>query len=96
MSDPGKPPPPPLDLPPPPPVGSGLGWFMAISGGVMLFLTLGCILAVNIGNSDGGLFLMAVIFGLPTLILGSILLWLGRRRLQRARLAAPASSELPR
>ena len=90
MSEPGKPPP--LHLPPPPPVGSGLGWFLAISGGVLLFLTLGCILAVNIGNKDFDLFLMAVIFGLPTLVLGSILLWLGRRRLRRARLAAPAGT----
>lgn len=87
MSEPGKPPP--LVLPPPPPVGSGLGWFLAISGGVLLFLTLGCILAVNIGNRDFDLFLMAVVFGLPTLILGSVLLWLGRRRLRRARQAMP-------
>lgn len=87
MSEPGQPPP--LVLPPSPPVGSGLGWFLAISGGVLLFLTLGCILAVNIGNRDFDLFLMAVIFGLPTLILGSILLWLGRRRLRRARQAKP-------
>ena len=87
MSEPGQPPP--LVLPPPPPVGSGLGWFLAISGGVLLFLTLGCILAVNIGNRDFDLFLMAVVFGLPTLILGSVLLWLGRRRLRRARQAMP-------
>ena len=83
MTDKPPPPPPPLVLPPPQPMGRGLGWFFAISGGVLLFLTLGCIVAVNIGNSDSGLFLMALVFGSPTLILGGVFLWLGRRRLKR-------------
>ena len=74
---------PPLATPLPPPKGRGLGWFFAISGGVLLVLTLGCILAVNIGNADFELFLMALVFGSPTLVLGGIFLWLGRRRLKR-------------
>lgn len=80
---PPPPPAPPTPAPPTPVRGRGLGWFFAISGGVVLFLTVGCIVAVNIGNADFELFLMAVVFGSPTLILGSIFLWLGRRRLRR-------------
>ena len=53
MSDPNAPapvPPPPPVHPPPPPKGRGLGWFFAISGSIVLVLTLGCILAVTEGN----------------------------------------------
>jgi hypothetical protein len=81
MSD--RPPPPPSPSPPPPPGGRGLGWFFLVSGGIVLVLTLGCILAVNIGNSDFELFLMALVFGSPTLALGGLFVWLGRRRLRR-------------
>ena len=77
-------------MPPPPPIhaaqppkGRGLGWFFAVSGTVVLLLTLGCILAVsgdNLMSEDGGL---AILCGSPTLILGGVFLWLGSRRLKR-------------
>ena len=86
MSDPAGAPPPPL--PPPFPPGEptknrALGWFFAVSGSVVLLLTLGCMLAVTDGNlfsEDGEL---ALLCGSPTLILGGIFLWLGSRRLKR-------------
>jgi peptidoglycan/LPS O-acetylase OafA/YrhL len=88
MSDPSGAPPPPLPppLPPapqPPPKNRALGWFFAVSGSVVLLLTLGCMLAVTDGNifSEDGT--MAVICGSPTLILGGVFLWLGSRRLKR-------------
>jgi peptidoglycan/LPS O-acetylase OafA/YrhL len=77
------PPPPPIHPPPPLEKGRGLGWFFAISGSIVLLLTLGCILAVTDGNlfSDyGGI---AILCGSPTLILGGVFLWLGSRRLKR-------------
>jgi len=88
MSDPsGVPPlplPPPLPpAPQPPPKNRALGWFFAVSGSVVLLLTLGCMLAVTDGNifsEDGS---MAIICGSPTLILGGVFLWLGSRRLKR-------------
>lgn len=83
MSDPTVVPPPPPVHPPQPPKGRGLGWFFAVSGSVVLFLTLGCILAVSGGNllsEDGTL---AILCGSPTLILGGVFLWLGSRRLKR-------------
>ena len=88
MSDPSALPPPfapqpPTGATPPPPPNRGLGWFFAISGGIVLFLTLGCILAVSDGNpfsEDGA---MALICGSPTLLLGALFLWLGTRRLKR-------------
>ena len=69
--------------PPQPPKNRGLGWFFAVSGSVVLLLTLGCMLAVSGGNlfsEDGGL---AFVCGSPTLILGGVFLWLGSRRLKR-------------
>lgn len=90
MSDPSGAPPPPLPpplppaLPPPqPPKNRALGWFFAVSGSVVLLLTLGCMLAVTDGNlfSEDGT--AAVICGSPTLILGGVFLWLGSRRLKR-------------
>jgi peptidoglycan/LPS O-acetylase OafA/YrhL len=75
------PPPPPVNLPPP--KNRGLGWFFAVSGAVVLLLTLGCMLAVSGGNlfsEDAGL---AFVCGSPTLILGGVFLWLGSRRLKR-------------
>lgn len=76
--------------PPPPPVhparpakNRGLGWFFAISGAVVLALTLGCVIAVTGGDlfgSNGG---VALICGSPTLALGGVFLWLGSRRLKR-------------
>jgi peptidoglycan/LPS O-acetylase OafA/YrhL len=88
MSDPaGASPPLPPPWPPPPPSGPaknrGLGWFFAVSGSVVLLLTLGCMLAVTDGNlfSEDGT--MALICGSPTLILGGVFLWLGSRRLKR-------------
>jgi len=86
MSDPVTAPPPPSWPPGPPqpaPPNRALGWFFAVSGVVVLLLTLGCIFAVSDGNpfsEDGGL---AVVCGSPTLILGAVFLWLGSRRLKR-------------
>ncbi len=54
MSDPSViPPPPPPTSPVPPPKSTALTWFFLISGGIVLFLTLGCILAVTEGNPFG-------------------------------------------
>jgi peptidoglycan/LPS O-acetylase OafA/YrhL len=86
VSDPAGAPPPPLPPPFPPaepPKNRALGWFFAVSGSVVLLLTLGCMLAVTDGNlfsEDGEL---ALLCGSPTLILGGIFLWLGSRRLKR-------------
>jgi len=87
VSDPVEraPPPPPVHPPPPPSDASrrGLGWFFAISGSIVLILTLGCILAISDGkpfSEDGELGLLC---GSPTLILGGVFLWLGARRLKR-------------
>ncbi len=85
MSDPSGALPPPLPPPlsPQPPPNRALGWFFAVSGVVVLLLTLGCMLAVIDGNSlgeDGG---VAVLCASPTLILGGVFLWLGSRRLKR-------------
>ncbi|HKH66157.1 MAG TPA: hypothetical protein VKA75_02200 [Reyranella sp.] len=86
MSDPTAPapvpPPPPVD-PPVPPKGRGLGWFFAISGSIVLVLTLGCILAVTEGNPLNEWGGVAILCGSPTLILGAVFLWLGSRRLKR-------------
>jgi len=86
MSDPSTPPsgpPPPPVFPPPPPKDRGLGWFFAISGSIVLILTLGCILAVTEGNLTGEMSGVAILCGSPTLILGGVFLWLGSRRLKR-------------
>ena len=75
MSDPNTPtpaPPPPPVFPPPPPKDRGLGWFFAISGSIVLILTLGCILAVTEGNLTGEMSGVAILCGSPTLILGAI------------------------
>jgi hypothetical protein len=82
VSDPSPPTPNPL-LPPDPPKSRGLGWFFAISGAVVLVLTLGCVLAVTGGDlfDDNGI--LAIACGSPTLILGALFLWLGTRRLKR-------------
>jgi len=87
MSDPTAAPPPapappggPAAVPPP---NRGLGWFLAISGAVVLLLTLGCVLAVSDGkpfSEDGA---MGLVCGSPTLLLGGLFLWLGMRRLKR-------------
>ena len=75
--------PPPFNsnLPPPPPPNRGLGWFLAISGGIVLVLTLGCVIAVSDGHSDD--FAMGLVCGSPTFALGGLFLWLGTRRLKR-------------
>ena len=84
MSDPDRalPPPPPVH-PPQPPKSRGLGWFFAVSGTVVLLLTLGCMLAVTDGNPASEMGGVAIVFGSPTLILGGVFLWLGSRRLKR-------------
>jgi peptidoglycan/LPS O-acetylase OafA/YrhL len=81
MSDP-TPAAPPIH-PPPPSSNRGLGWFFAITGSIVLILTVGCIVGVSDGrpfSEDGAL---AIICGSPTLILGGVFLWLGSRRLKR-------------
>ena len=88
MSDPTPappqaPPPPPSPVQPQPPKNRGLGWFFAVSGSVVLLLTLGCILAVTEGNIFGDMGGIAILCGSPTLILGGVFLWLGSRRLKR-------------
>jgi hypothetical protein len=84
VSDPSVvPPPPPPVNPVPPPKSTGLAWFFLISGGIVLFLTLGCILAVTEGNPFGEMGGIALLCGSPTLILGGLFLWLGSRRLNR-------------
>lgn len=84
MSDPSViPPPPPPVNPVPPPKSTGLAWFFLISGGIVLFLTLGCILAVTEGNPFSEMGGIALLCGSPTLILGGLFLWLGSRRLNR-------------
>ena len=88
MSD-RPPPPPPSKLPPDPPKSRGLGWFFAISGGILLVLTLGCVLAVSEGNPFSEMGAMAIACGSPTLILGAVFFWVGTRRLKQ-------TSEQPR
>ena len=86
MSDPtpqAAPPPPPVHPPPPPSSGRGLGWFFAVTGAIVLLLTLGCIIAVTEGNPFGEMGGVAILCGSPTLILGGVFLWLGSRRLKR-------------
>jgi peptidoglycan/LPS O-acetylase OafA/YrhL len=87
MSDPAAAPPaappPPTGPAPVPPPNRGLGWFLVISGAVVVFLTLGCVLAVSDGkpfSEDGA---MGLVCGSPTLLLGGLFLWLGTRRLKR-------------
>ena len=83
MSDPSVPVPPPPPVHPPPPKGRGLGWFFAISGSIVLLLTLGCIVAFTEGNPFSDIGGIAILCGSPTLILGGVFLWLGSRRLKR-------------
>ncbi|HEY6980456.1 hypothetical protein [Reyranella sp.] len=83
VDPPRPPPPPPSFAPAQPSPNRALGWFFAVSGAVVLLLTLGCVLAVSDGNpfsEDGGL---AIVCGSPTLALGAVFLWLGARRLKR-------------
>ncbi|MFZ5778891.1 MAG: hypothetical protein ACOY4R_01625 [Pseudomonadota bacterium] len=86
MTDqPPAPPPPPQPpvAPAPPAKGRGLGWFFAVSGTIVLLLTLGCIVAVTEGDLSGESIGIALVCGSPTLALGGIFLWLGSRRLKR-------------
>ena len=86
MSDPNVPVPPPLppSFPPPPqPKNRGLGWFFAVSGAIVLLLTLGCIVAIAWDDKDGETLGLGILCGSPTLILGAVFLWLGSRRLKR-------------
>jgi len=88
MSNPNAPagsavPPPPPVHPPPPPKGRGLGWFFAVSGSIVLLLTVGCIVAATGGDLTGEMSGVAILCGSPTLILGGVFLWLGSRRLKR-------------
>jgi len=84
MSDPSVPvPPPPPIHPSPQPKDRGLGWFFAVTGSIVLLLTLGCILAVTWGDRDMEMLGIGLLCGSPTLILGGVFLWLGSRRLKR-------------
>jgi hypothetical protein len=75
-------PPPPVHAAPPQ-KSRGLGWLFAVSGAIVLLLTLGCILAVTEGDLLGEMGGVAILCGSPTLLLGGIFLWLGSRRLKR-------------
>jgi hypothetical protein len=68
---------------PPPRPGRGLGWFLVVSGGIVLFLTLGCVLAFSDFRPFSEDALGALVIGSPTLLLGALFLWLGMRRLKR-------------
>jgi len=81
MSDPAAAPPPTTGSSPP--RGRALGWFLAISGGIVLFLTLGCVLAFSDFRPFSEDAIAALLFGSPTLLLGGLFLWLGMRRLKR-------------
>lgn len=87
MSDPNAAPPPPSlppSFPPPaPPNNRGLGWFFAVTGAIVLLLTVGCIIAVTWGERDMEMLGVGILCGSPTLILGAVFLWLGSRRLKR-------------
>ena len=82
MSEPTQPPTPAIQLPPPRPPSRGLAIFWLVSGGVLVVLTLGCILAVSDGDLFGEMIGIALLCGSPTLILGAVLLWVGTRRLR--------------
>lgn len=87
MSDPNVPVPPPPPVPPfpppPQPPNRGLGWFFAVTGAIVLLLTVGCIVAVTWGERDMEMLGVGILCGSPTLILGGVFLWLGSRRLKR-------------
>jgi hypothetical protein len=81
MSESSTPPPPPPPLKPPAkPADRGVGWFFAITGGILVVLTLGCVASFSSNSEDAGL---ALVCGSPTLLLGGLFLWLGTRRLKR-------------
>ena len=84
MSDPNVPvPPPPPVHPPAQPPNRGLGWFFAVTGAIVLLLTVGCIVAVTVSEKDAEMLGLGILCGSPTLILGAVFLWLGSRRLKR-------------
>lgn len=84
MSDPNAAPPLPPSFPPPAqPNNRGLGWFFAVTGAIVLLLTVGCIVAVTWGERDSEMLGVSILCGSPTLILGGVFLWLGSRRLKR-------------
>jgi hypothetical protein len=68
---------------PPPRPGRGLGWFLVVSGGIVVFLSLGCVLAFSDFRPFSEDALGALVVGSPTLALGALFLWLGMRRLKR-------------
>ena len=84
MSDSNVPvPPPPPVQPPAQPPNRGLGWFFAVTGAIVLLLTVGCIVAVTWSENDAEMLGVGILCGSPTLILGAVFLWLGSRRLKR-------------
>jgi hypothetical protein len=84
MSDPNIPSGPPVPPAAPPQAkGRGLGWFFAITGAIILLITVAMILTLTEGDFRGDSGALAVICGSPTLILGGVFLWLGSRRLKR-------------
>ena len=91
MSDPSAAPPPAPPTravtPPAPPPNRGLGWFLAISG-VVVVPDLGCILLAVQRTAPSAAAMpktlpWVLVCGSPTLLLGGLFLWLGTRRLKR-------------
>jgi hypothetical protein len=78
MSDPNTPDRPAAIPPPPPspspPKGRGLGWFFAITGAIILLITVAMILILTEGDFRGDSGALAVVCGSPTLILGGVFL----------------------
>jgi hypothetical protein len=81
MTETSAPPPPPLQPPPPP--SRAVGWFLAVSGALLVVLSLGCVVALSDFNpfSEDGV--MGIVCASPALALGGVFLWLGSRRLKR-------------
>jgi hypothetical protein len=66
-----------------PPPSRVVGWVFAISGGLLLVLSLGCIVLVTDFRpfSEDGV--LGLVCASPALALAGVFLWLGSRRLKR-------------
>ena len=84
MTDPSAaPPPPPPPQAPVPPSNRVVGWLFAVSGGLLLVLSLGCVVLVSDFKpfSEDGM--LGLVCASPALALAAVFLWLGSRRLKR-------------